>query len=112
MAKARLKRGSIYFINRTITIGNEMMGGRPAIIVSNDDGNRAAGILEVVYLTTAQKIELPTHVKISSSERPSTAICEQITTVSKNRLGRYVGTVTAQEMEDIDKALKISLGLR
>lgn len=112
MAKTKLKRGGVYFVNRTITIGCEMMGGRPAIIVSNDEGNRAAEIVEVVYLTTALKSELPTHVKISSTERPSTALCEQITTVSKNRLGLYIGSATAQEMEEIDKALKISLGLQ
>lgn len=89
-----------------------MMGGRPAIIVSNDEGNKASDIVEVVYLTSERKKELPTHAEINSAVKPSTAICEQITTVSKQRLGLYVGRLTEAEMTAVEKAIKISLGLQ
>jgi mRNA interferase MazF len=42
---------------------------------------------------------------------PSTALCEQIDTVSKGRLGNYVRKCTDEEMDAIDKALMYSLGI-
>lgn len=68
--------------------------------------------MEVVYLTSQKKTDLPTHTPINSVKYPSTALCEQIQTVCKDRLGRYIGTVTAQEMEGINEAMLISLGLK
>lgn len=38
-------------------------------------------------------------------------MCETVTTVSKQRAGNYYGTATPQEMQQIDKALAVALGL-
>lgn len=91
--------------------GSEQTADRPAVIVSNDIGNRHAPIVELVYLTTRKKVNLPTHVYIGSAEKPSIALCEQIVTVCKSRLQRHIGSVTAEEMQNIDKALTKSLGI-
>lgn len=88
-----------------------MRAGRPAIIVSNDTGNENAEIVEVVYLTTQPKKDLPTHVSIRSTKYKSTALCEQITTVAKKRIGEYCGTCTEAEMEMVENAMLISLGI-
>lgn len=107
----RVYRGEIYYVHETEVTGSEQTGGRPAVIVSNDIGNEHSPIVEVVYLTTQEKKPLPTHVSINSAARPSTALCEQISTVHKSRLGSYVGQALEPEMNSIDKALGISLGL-
>lgn len=91
--------------------GSEQEADRPAIIVSNDMGNKYAPVVEVVYLTTKKKAGLPTHVYIGSAERPSIALCEQIVTVCKSRLARHIGSVTEEEMSRVDKALSKSLGI-
>ena len=39
-------------------------GGRPAVIVSNDKNNAKSNTVEVVYMTTKPKTDLPTHVYI------------------------------------------------
>lgn len=111
MTKASIKRGDIYFITGATGTGSEQAGERPAIIVSNDAGNRYAPVVEVVYLTTKRKTSIPTHVYINSAERPSIALCEQIVTVCKSRLERYIGSITVAEMRRIDKALSTSLGI-
>lgn len=108
---AQVKRGDIYYIVGGEVTGSEQGANRPAVIVSNDTGNRYAPVVEVVYLTTRQKIEMPTHVYIGSAERPSISLCEQIVTVCKSRLERYIGSVTVEEMRQIDKALQTSLGI-
>lgn len=108
-----INRGDIFYIDRFgIQTGSEQRSGRPGIIVSNKDNNQHSETVEVVYLTTAPKTDLPTHVKISSSTRDSTALCEQITTVSVDKLGNFVGQCTKEEMFQIDLALVRSLGIK
>lgn len=111
MAKNSIRRGDIYFVKGTYGTGSEQTGERPAIIVSNDTGNRHAPTVEAVYLTTKQKTDIPTHVYINSAERPSIALCEQIVSICKSRLERYIGSVTVAEMRRIDRALTTSLGI-
>lgn len=104
-------RGDIYYIERGYTSGSEQQSGRPALIVSNDKCNATSEVVEVVYMTTQPKTDLPTHVTIRSSGKTSFALCEQITSVYKDRIGNYIGTATEDEMRQIDIALSISLSL-
>ena len=106
-----VRRGDIFYVGGGTATGSEQRANRPAVVVSNDAGNRYASIVEMVYLTTREKASLPTHVRINSAERTSLALCEQIVTVCKSRLERRIGSVTAEEMQNIDKALKRSLGI-
>lgn len=107
-----MKRGQIYYIESNHQeIGSEQRAGRPAVIVSNNKNNENSTTVEVVYMTTQPKNDLPTHVFIRSSLRPSTVLCEQIYSVSTERLGTYIGELTDRELQELDIALSISLGL-
>lgn len=109
-----IKRGDIYYIDRSPyyqTTGSEQQPGRPAIVVSNDANNEHSETVEVVYLTTRPKKDLPTHIDIRSSAKPSVALCEQVTTVSAERIGSYVGSCTEQELVMLEAALAISLNI-
>jgi mRNA interferase MazF len=106
-----MRRGEIYYIEIPTSIGTEIRKARPGIIVSHDKLNDHSGLVEVVYMTTTPKEEQPTHVSINSCDRPSTALCEQVNTVSKSRIGDYCGTCTPEEMAAIDRALLVSLGI-
>lgn len=109
--KMNVYKGDIFYIEKSGRVtGSEQSSNRPAVVVSNDIGNEHSGIVEVVYLTSQPKKDLPTHAKVLCSV-PSTALCEQIHTVSKERLVSYIRTCTEKEMNDIDAKLKISLGL-
>ena len=91
--------------------GSEQYADRPAIIVSNNECNKHSSVIEVVYMTTQPKADLPTHVTIRSTGRTSIALCEQVSSISTDRVNNYIGQVTDQEMKNIDIALMISLGL-
>lgn len=106
------KRGDIYYVERSTFAGSEQAAGRPAVIVSNNKNNEHSDTVEVVYLTTQPKNDLPTHVLIRSLSRESIAICEQITTVSKERMGNYKGRVTDSEMMNIEIAMLVSLDMQ
>ena len=109
-----MKRGEIYYIHQRATTGAEIMKGCPGVIVSNNSLNAHSEVVEVVFLSTSPKREMPTHVSIYSSGKVSTAVCEQVNTVSKLRVGDYYGMCTTEEMAAIDEALLTSLdiGLR
>lgn len=105
-------RGGVYYVLPDGNeVGSEQHSGRPAIIVSNNQNNKNAATVEIVYLTTREKKALLTHVCISTAQLPSTAICEQIFTVDKTRLGSYSGKLTEREMKDVELAMMVSLGL-
>ena len=106
-----IKRGDIWYIESGYSVGSEQRAGRPAIVVSNDRNNEHSSTLEVVYLTTQPKHDLPTHVTIRSTNRERIALCEQITSVAVERFGDYCGRVTEQEMRRIETAMQISLAL-
>lgn len=109
---ALVKRGDIFWAYPPAHDDSSVQAGaRPAIVVSNDMNNRYSRTLEVVFLTTQPKKSLPTHVPISSSFRQSTALCEQTQTIGKDSLGNYIATCSKEEMEAIDIALGVSLGL-
>ena len=105
------KRGEIYYIAKGNAIGSEQDAARPGVIVSNDMINRNSGVLEVIYLTTRPKTDLPTHVEVHSTGVKSIALCEQINSVSVTRVGDYVAKASATEMAQIDKALMESLAI-
>ena len=107
-----MKRGEIYYINSIFNeVGSEQRAGRPAVIVSNDKNNEQSGTVEIVYTTTRPKNDLPTHVLTRSTPAPSTILCEQITTVSKDRVETFIGKLTDTELQLVENALAISLGL-
>lgn len=103
-----IRRGDIWYVDYEKSIGHEQRGKRPAIVVSNDVGNEYSPIVEVVWLTTAEKKMLPTHVRIAGA---GTALCEQIQTIDKDRLVEFKKCCTDKEMMRINKAMMISLGI-
>ena len=102
-------RGDIFYIATGGYVGSEQKAGRPGIIVSNDTANKHSPNVEVVFLTSQEKKPLPTHVEVVCKV-PSTALCENIQTVAKERLGDFIRSCTTSEMKKIDNALLISLG--
>lgn len=107
----RINRGDIFYIEQSVRCGNEIKKDRPGIVVSAEHLNAGESCVEVVFLRSQPKKEMNEHVKILSSGRESTALCEQINSISVSRLANYNGRITDEEMKAIDKALAASLGL-
>lgn len=108
------KRGDVLWVNFGINVGCEQNGNRPAIIVSNDVCNKVSATVTVVPLTSKKKTSLPTHVLITSSDcdelsSTSLALCEQVRTIDKSRIGNKMGKISAVKMEAISTALREQL---
>jgi mRNA interferase MazF len=112
MLDIKIHRGDIFWIRQDYSaVGSEQKKNRPAIIVSNDKNNTYSETVEIVYLTTAEKKPMPTHVAIETMGKQSTALCEAIYTIDKGRLENYYCTLTTEEMKLVDQAVLVSLGL-
>ena len=110
----RIRRGEIYFAELKDGKGSEQAGLRPVLVVQNDIGNMYAPTVIVIPITSEIKRDMPTHVDLGSEYglyAECIALAEQITTLDNSRLGDYIGTVDDMKMLEVDKALKVSLGV-
>lgn len=114
--KQQIMRGDVYYAYLDYGIGSEQSGYRPVLVIQNNIGNRFSPTIIVTSLTgkIKGKKTLPTHHVLNSPnqlEMPSIVLAEQITTIDKKRLNRYIGNIGSTEMEKVDKVLAISIGL-
>ena len=108
-----IKRGMVFLTDAGKTLGSEQSGLRPAVVIQNNIGNAKSSTTIVAFVTSQNKQPLPTHVELRSEgfERKSQALLEQLRTVSKARLKKYICTLNAGDMKKIDEAVMISLAL-
>ena len=97
-------------------IGSEQGGKRPVVVLQNNIGNRHSPTLIVATVTTwtEKKKNQPTHVLVDSNpafEESSMILLEQIFTIDKSRIERFMGYASKAEMLRIDMALLVSLAL-
>jgi mRNA interferase MazF len=87
------------------------------LIISNNTGNRHSRTIIAAVITgrTAGKSKLPTHCPLKRQQglgRDSLVLLEQIRTIDKGRLHEFIGTLADDDMNRVDKALAVSLGLK
>lgn len=104
-------RGDIHYIRRGVAVGAEIKKGRPGVIISNDTSNRNDGVVTIIPLTSQEKREHPTRVRIHIDGGVSTALCEQVTCIDKSRVGDRMGSVTVDEMRKIERGVAYALAL-
>jgi mRNA interferase MazF len=110
------KRGEIYLVNFDPTVGAEIKKTRPALVLQNDVANRHSPITIVAAVTSHFEEPLyPTEVLIPLGEGGinvgSVVLLNQIRSVDKRRLIKRLGALKPLTMEEIDRALCVSLGL-
>lgn len=109
----KYKKGDIYYASLQGK-GSEQQGYRPVLIIQNDTGNRFAPTLIVCPITSRTKNDLPTHVKVGTDilNKESIILTEQILTIDKSRImGDKVGCLNKESLEEVEKAVKISLNI-
>jgi mRNA interferase MazF len=105
-------RGEVWWVRFGPRVGGEIQKRRPAVIVSNDVSNRLLNRLQVVPLTTNVSRVYPSEVIIEVAGQPSKAMANQIHTVSKRRVLEQAGVLTASDLESVERAIEVQLGLR
>lgn len=108
---AQMRRGDVYWINFDPSIGGEIRKRRPAVIVSNNAANEALNRILVVPLTSNAGRLYPSEAMVTIEGKPSKAMADQLTTASKQRVGGRLGALSAKDLKEVERAIKIQLGL-
>ena len=111
----KVKRGEIYWVDWERSKGSEQAGVRPALIIQNDGGNEVSPNTITASLTTAPKRPFPFLVHITAREsgldKDSYVDLASLMTTSKTRLKGKCGQLSAQKMNEVNEAIKVSLGI-
>jgi mRNA interferase MazF len=112
-----IKRGDVYRANLDPTMGSEQSGTRPVVVVSRDALNANSPVVIIVPITSrSNKIRIyPSHVELKIGEggltSESVALCEQVRTISRDRLRDRLGQLPVPKMSQVNASLKIALDL-
>lgn len=113
-----IKRGDVYYADFGSVedaVGHELAKKRPVLIIQNNLGNKKSTTTICLCLSTKCKYGLPYHVHFNDLNivsRESDICAEQIKTIDQCRLEQYLGNVGDAVMEQVDKALIVSLGIK
>lgn len=109
------RRGEVWLVDFGEPVGHEQAGRRPAVVISADPLNDSrAGVVIVVPTTTTHR-DLPSHVEVdrgsSGLDEVSYAKCEDIKSISGERLIARLGSVMEATTFEIARALRFLLDI-
>lgn len=111
-----IKRGDVFYADLSLVVGSEQGGAiKPILVLQNDVGNRFSPTVICCVLTTKVKKKMPTHVYLDAGknnlDENSFALLEQLKTIDKMRLLDKMTQITPEDMNRINQALLLSVGL-
>ena len=93
------------------SVGGEVQKPRPAVIVSNDTANALLNRVQVVPISSQVDRLYPAEAPILLDRAHRKAMADQVATVSKRRLLRRLGTISATDLDAVARAIRLQLGL-
>ncbi|MGA7878863.1 MAG: type II toxin-antitoxin system PemK/MazF family toxin [Desulfoferrobacter sp.] len=110
-----VRRGDIWLVDWSPGRGSEQSGIRPAVVVQTDAANLNPRYPNTIVLTVSTRGKaVPFHVLIEPSEEnglreKSFVKCEQVLTISKNRLLRRLGQIEEETLESVAASIRLVL---
>ena len=96
-------------------VGREQSGRRPGVVVSADALNESQAGVVIVVPTTASRRGLPSHIEMepgtSGLDEVSYAKCEDVKSISIERLVARLGIVGEEPMFEVGRVLEFLLDL-
>lgn len=115
MRNIALRRGDLWSAELDPVRGHEQGRRRPCAIVSADVFNRGRHGLVVICPLTRTEYHSPLHIEVPKGEgglrARSFVLCEQIRTISSERLVSRVGGLRPGSLARIDEGLRVLLNL-
>lgn len=100
-----MRIGEVYLMKFEGT-GNEQQGWRPGVVFQNNVGNTySLNIIALPLTSSLKKLNQPTHVVVSASDSglkcDSMVLCENPEKMSKDRVGKYLTTLSDKYMAEV-----------
>jgi mRNA interferase MazF len=115
MSVVQPSRGEVWMVSLDPAKGREQAGKRPALVLSVDLFNHGPADLVVVLPITSKSKGIPFHVSVKPPEAglklESFIKCEDVRSISKERLVQNLGSVSPKTMEAAEYRVKVLLGL-
>jgi mRNA interferase MazF len=106
-----IERGDVLWVNFEPGLGGEIKKTRPAIIVSNNAANIHLNRVQVVPVTSNTDRFYPGEAFVSLNGEKRKAMADQLTTVSKQRIGSRVGVLGSEDIARVEAAIAVQLAL-
>ncbi len=112
------ERGDLVTVDLDPVKGSEQGRKRPGLVIQNDKGNRNSPTTIVAAVTSSYDRVYPFTVEVEPDkntglEKGSAVLLNQIRTVSiEHRIGEKIGELSEDKLEEVDRAIRISLGLK
>ena len=110
---ARLLRGDVIWAELDPTQGHEQSGRRPVVVLSQNVFNERSGTVIACALTSQQpRAGFPLTLELARAKLPkrSWVKISQIRTLSVQRLGRKLGSISVEELDQITEGLNEIVG--
>jgi mRNA interferase MazF len=111
----QISRGEVWLVDLNPVKGREQAGKRPCLVISVDLFNQGKSGLVVVLPITSKNKGIPFHVQINPPEGglnlPSFIKCEDVRSISVDRLDRCLGNITLKSLAAVEDRLRILMGL-
>ena len=111
-----IRRGGIYVAALDPVIGRELAKTRPVVVVSNDKNNEFSGTVTILPLTSKNLKKIyPFEVLLPKGTgdlpKNSKVKADQIRTLDKGRIVKFIGMSQKSDMDQIETAMKVHLAL-
>ncbi len=103
-----IERGHIYRVNLDPTLGSEQRGNaRPCVVLTLTAYNKQLRTVGVVPLTSSPRSLPPLIVPVpSAGNANSMALCHQIRTIDKTRIGKQMGVLSQEDLEAVEAGVR------
>lgn len=114
-----MNRGDVFLADVNPRSGSEQAGRRPVIILSHNGFNRTPNWRSIIVVPLSTSINqarrgltaIPLFAGEGGIPNDSVALCHQITTIDKRKLREKLGTLSSEQMSEIEGGIKAAIDL-
>ena len=116
--KNNIQRGEVYWVNLPLFDKSEkeniqeLQGRHPGLVISNDEQNKFSPLITILPLTSQVDKIYPFQVFSEIKGKTGVILVDQIRTIDRKRFDGKLGKVDIEMMEQIERALHLTLALK